>query len=105
MTYKAQIINNAEYFNTKYTEDQYINIVKSHESSQPNINSTIKAAAKIVEELNQLNENSDTIQENIQHTKAKLEESLKKILESKVTNGQYIRSTDRQLISEEDKLL
>jgi len=90
VTYKAQIINNAEYFNTKYTEDQFINIVKSHESSQPNINSTIKAAAKIVEELNQLNENSDTIQENIQHTKAKLEESLKKILESKVTNGQYL---------------
>ena len=62
-------------------------------------------AAKTVEELNQLNENSDTKQEGIQHMKAKLGESLKKILESKVTNGQYIRNTDRQLISKEDKFL
>jgi len=30
---------------------------------------------------------------------------LKKILESKVTNGQYIRSMDRQPISKEDKFL
>jgi len=87
VTYKAQIINNAEHFNTKYIEDQFINIVKSHESSQRNMNSTIKLAAKIVEELNQLNENSDTKQDGIQHAKAKLEESLKKILESKVTNS------------------
>jgi hypothetical protein len=32
-------------------------------------------------------------------------ESLKKIFESKVTNGQYIRNTDRQLISKEEKFL
>ena len=60
VTYKAQIINNAEYFNTKYTEDQFINIVKSPKSSQPNMNSSIKGAAKFAEELNQSNDNSDT---------------------------------------------
>ena len=27
-TYKAEIINTAEYMNTKYTEDQFVNIVK-----------------------------------------------------------------------------
>jgi septation ring formation regulator EzrA len=62
-------------------------------------------AAKTVEELNQLNKNSDKKQEGIRHIKAKLGESLKKILESKVTNGQYIRRLDRQLISKEDKFL
>jgi len=40
-TYKGEIINIAEYLNTKFTEDQFVNIVKNHESSQPNINSTI----------------------------------------------------------------
>jgi hypothetical protein len=105
ITHKAEIINTAEYFKTKYIEDQFINSVKSHESTQPNMYSTIKVAAKIVDESNQLNENSDTKQEGIQHIKAKLRESLKKILESKVTNGQYIRSTDRQLINKEDKFL
>ena len=105
MTYKAGIINTAEYFNTKHIEEQFINSVKSHESTQPNINSTIKVAAKIVEEINQLNVNSDTKQEGIQHIKAKLGESLKKIMESKVTNGQYISSKERQLISKEDKFL
>jgi hypothetical protein len=98
VTYKAKIINFAEYFNTKYKEDQFINSVKSHESSQPNTDSTIKVAAKIVEELNQLNENSDTKQEGIQHIKAKLVQSLKKMLESRVTNGQYIRSIKVQNI-------
>jgi hypothetical protein len=105
ITYKAEIINTAEYFNTKYAEDQFINSIKSHKSTQPNMNSTIKVAANTAEELNQLNENSDTKQEGIQHIKAKLGESLKKILESKVTNGQCIRNTDRQLISKEDKSL
>ena len=28
-TYKAEIINIAEYLNTKYTEDQFVNMVKS----------------------------------------------------------------------------
>jgi hypothetical protein len=32
VTYKAEIINVVEYLNTKYKEDQFLNIVKSHES-------------------------------------------------------------------------
>jgi hypothetical protein len=47
-TQKAEIINPAEYLNTKYT-DKFLNVVKSHESNQPNTNSTIKAAAKLAE--------------------------------------------------------
>jgi hypothetical protein len=52
MTYKAEIINIAEYLNTKYKDDQSVNIVKSHETNHPNTNSTMKTAAKVVEELN-----------------------------------------------------
>ena len=78
MTYKAGIINIAEYLNTKYTEGQFVNIVKSHESSQPNMNSTIKVEAKVAEDLGQSNENSDTKKEGIQYIKAKLGELLKK---------------------------
>jgi len=37
--YKAEIINIAEHLNTNYKEDQFVNIVKSHESTQPNMNS------------------------------------------------------------------
>jgi len=48
--YKAEIINIAECLNTNYKEDQFVNIVKSHESSQPNMNSIIKRAGKIREE-------------------------------------------------------
>jgi hypothetical protein len=48
-TYKTEIINIAGYLNTKCTEDQFINIVKSHESGQPNMNSTVKVAEKFVE--------------------------------------------------------
>jgi len=40
------------------------------------MNSTIKVAATVAEELNQSNENSDTKKEGNQHKKAKLEESL-----------------------------
>ena len=36
--YKAEIINIAEYINTNYKEDQFVNIVKSHEITQPNMN-------------------------------------------------------------------
>jgi hypothetical protein len=39
--YKAEIINIAEYINTKYKEDQFVNIVKVHESTQPNMNSIL----------------------------------------------------------------
>ena len=39
--HKAETINIAEYLNTNYKEGQVVNIVKSHESTQPNINSII----------------------------------------------------------------
>jgi trehalose-6-phosphate synthase len=61
--YKAEIINIAEYINTKYKEDQFVNIVKVHESTQPNMNSTLKSAAKILEELNQLSGMNDSKQD------------------------------------------
>jgi hypothetical protein len=32
VAYKAEIINNAEYLNTNYEEDQFTNVVKSHDS-------------------------------------------------------------------------
>jgi hypothetical protein len=48
---------------------------------------------------------SDTKREGFQHAKARLGEFLKKNWESKVMHGQYIRSTDRQVISEEDTFL
>ena len=81
--YKAEIINIAEYLNTNYKEDQFVNIFKSQESNQPNMNSIIKTAAKIKEELSQPNENSDAKQDGIQHTKARLGQSLKKKKEKK----------------------
>jgi len=41
--YKAEIINIAEYLNTNYKKkDQFVNIVKSQESTQPNMNSIIR---------------------------------------------------------------
>jgi len=69
------------------------------------MNSIIKTAAKIAEELSQPNEKSDTKQEGIQHTKARLGEVLKNKWKNKVMQGQYIRNIDRQLISEEDTFL
>ena len=51
--YKAEIINIAEYLNTNYKEDQFVNIVKNHESTQPNMNSVFKLVTKIIEELSQ----------------------------------------------------
>ena len=49
--YKAEITSIAEYLNTNYKVDQFVNIVKSYESTQPAMNSIIKTAAKIAEEL------------------------------------------------------
>jgi len=69
------------------------------------MNSNIKTAAKITEELSQPNENSDAKQDGIQHTKARFVQSLKKKWKNKVMHGKYIRNTDRQLISEGDTLL
>jgi len=93
------------YLNTNYKVDQYVNIVKSYESTQPTMNSIIKTAAKITEELSQPNEKSDAKQKGIQHTKARLREVLKNKWKNKVMRGQYIRNIDRQLISEEDTFL
>jgi hypothetical protein len=103
--YKAEIINNAEYLNTKYNEDQFVNIVKVHESKQPNMNSILKSAAKIVEELSQLNGKNDAKQDEMQHMKGRLGEVLKKKWKNKVIHGQYIRNMDRQFISQEDTIL
>jgi hypothetical protein len=69
------------------------------------MNSIIKRAAKIAEELSQPNEKSDAQQKGIQHTKARLGEVLKNKWKNNVMHGQYIRSIDRQLIIEEDTLL
>ena len=55
--------------NTNCKKDQFVNIVKSEENAQPNMNSIIKRAAKITEELSQPNEKSDAKQDGIQHTK------------------------------------
>ena len=70
------------------------------------MNSIIKTAAKITEELCQPNEKSDAKQDGIQHINARLGESLKKKKwKDKVMHGQYTRNIDRQLISEEDTFL
>jgi len=103
--YKAEIINIAEYLNTNYKEDEFVNIVKSHESIQRNMNSIIKTETKITEELSQPNEKSDAKQDGIQHTKTRLGESLKEKWKNKVMHRQYIRNIARQLISEEDTFL
>ena len=41
VTYKAEIINIAEYMNRKYPEEKFENIIKSNKSNQPNTNSTV----------------------------------------------------------------
>jgi len=102
--YKAEIINIAEYRNTNYKEEQFVNIVKNHENTKPNMNSIIKTATKITEELSQPNEKSDAKQDGIEHTEARLRKFLKK-LKNKVMQGEYIRNIDRQLISKEDAFL
>ena len=95
-THKAEIINIAEYLNTKYTEDQFVNIVNSHDSQQPNINSKTNVAAKVPEELKKIKWEKWHKKEGIQHRNANLGESLKKKLERKVAHGQYIRCMDRK---------
>ena len=105
VAYRAEIINFAEYLNTNYKEDQFVNIVKVYESIQPNMNSILKSAAKILEELNQLSGMNDAKQDGMQHTKGRLGEVLKKKWKNNVMHGQYIRNMDRQLISEEDTFL
>ena len=55
-----EIIYIEKYFNTKYTEDRFVNIIKNHERNQSNMNSTIKIKANTIEGLNHSNENSNT---------------------------------------------
>jgi hypothetical protein len=69
------------------------------------MNSTVRAAAKIIDELSQSNENNGMKQVGIQNIKARLAESLKEKWENKVMHGQYVRSIDNHLISEEDAFL
>ena len=88
VAYKAEIMNIAEYLSTNYKKDQFVNIIKSQESTHPNMNSIIKTAAKITEEVSQPNEKSDAEQDGIQHTKARLGESLKEKWENKILHGQ-----------------
>jgi septation ring formation regulator EzrA len=88
-----------------YKGDQFVNIIKNHESSQPNMNSIVKLTAKITEDLNQLNEKDDTKRDEIQHMKATLGEVLKKTWKNKAMYEQYTWNIDRQLISEEDTFL
>ena len=65
------------------------------------MNSVLKLATKIIDELRQPHVKSN----GTQHTKARLTEVLKKKRKNKVMHGQYIRNIDRQLISEEDTFL
>jgi hypothetical protein len=105
VAYKTEIINIAEYLNTKYKGDQFVNTVKNHGSTQPNMSSIVKLAAKFTKYLNQLNKKNDIQKNEIQHTNAKLGEVLKKKWKNKAMYGKYIRNIDRQLISEEDTFL
>ena len=45
---------------------------------QPNMNSILKSAPKIIEDLNQLSGMNDAKQDEMQHTKGRLREVLKK---------------------------
>ena len=73
--HKAEIINTAEYLHTNYKEEQFVNIVKNHESTQPNMSSVLKLATKVIELLSQPYVKSD----GTQHTKARLREFFKKM--------------------------
>jgi len=66
------------------------------------MNTILKSAAKITEELSQLSGNNDAKQDEMQHTKGRLGEVLKKKWKNKAMHGQRIRNMGRQLISEED---
>ena len=65
----------------KYKEDRFVNIVKVHESTQPNMNSILKLAPKILEELNQLSGMNDAKQNGMKHTKGRLGGSFKEEME------------------------
>jgi hypothetical protein len=69
------------------------------------MNSILKSAAKIIEQLNQICGMNDVKQDGMQHTKGRLGEALKKKWKNKVVHGQYVRNMDRQLIGEGDTFL
>ena len=69
------------------------------------MNSILKSAAKILEELNKLSGMNDAKQDGMPHTKARWREVLKKKWKNKVIHRKCIRNMDRQLISEEDMFL
>jgi hypothetical protein len=52
------------------------------------VNSILKSAAKIIEELSQLNGMNDAKQDGMQHTKGRLGEALKKKWKNRVMHGQ-----------------
>ena len=64
--------------------------------------STIKTAAKVVEELNQFNENSGTQRRRHTANRSTITGVFKEKWESKGKHHEYIRSTDRQLTGEDD---
>jgi hypothetical protein len=74
--HKGKIINTVEYLNTKYKEYNFVSTVKSHESYQANMNSTIKIAAKVVYESNQTKQRDDTKKYTV--NKSKIRRVLKK---------------------------
>jgi hypothetical protein len=69
------------------------------------MNSILKSAAKIIEELSQLSGKNDAKQDEMQHTKERLGEVLNKKWKNKLMHGEYIRNMDRQLISDKDTFL
>jgi hypothetical protein len=74
-------------------------------TTQPNTSLIVKLTAKFTENLNQLNQKNNAQKNEIQHTKAKWGEVLKKKWKNKAMHGQYIRNIDRQHVSEEDTFL
>jgi hypothetical protein len=99
VAHKTEIINIAEYLNTNYKGDHLVHFVKNHKSTLPNMNSTIKLAAKITEDL------SDAEWDEIQHTKSRLGKVLKKGWKNNTVHEQYIWNIGRQLLNEEDTFL
>jgi len=103
--YKGEIISIAEYLNTNYKENLFVNIVKSHGSTQPNMNSIIKIKENITGELSQPHEKTDEKTGwNTTH-KGKIGRDPIEKMENKVMHGQYIRNIDRQVINEENTFI
>ena len=65
------------------------------------MNSVLKLATNIIEELREPHVNCD----GTEHEKARLREFLKEKWKNMVMHGQYIRNMDRELISDEDTFL